>query len=119
MPTKTTLSDGPDPPRWRRRRRDADFGGDRNSEPARGAYPSDPVRRRRLRATSASFLAGPPDPLGSLEEFRYARCGASAASRSDRPFSKEPLPSFGEMSTAAYADYEALVEPHRRELQAH
>jgi RNA polymerase sigma-70 factor, ECF subfamily len=23
------------------------------------------------------------------------------------------------MSTAAYADYEALVEPHRRELQAH
>src|ERR671934_82704 len=31
---KTMLSDGPDPPRWRRRLREADLGGERNSEPA-------------------------------------------------------------------------------------
>ena len=33
----------------------ADLGGERNSEPARGEYPSDPERRRRLRATVSWF----------------------------------------------------------------
>ena len=78
------VSDGP-----RRRRRRACLGGDRNSEPARGAYPSDLERRRRRRATS----------VGS------SGCGG--------PFTLEVV------STTAEATYRELVEPHRRELQAH